>query len=68
MHRSSRFAVSEPLTVALLTATLTVRPAESQTPEAGDSLKVMHREDMARHGHRAHLTYCEHRNRAWILS
>ena len=46
MRRSSRFAaVAVLFTIALLAATITVRPAESQTPKAGGSLKVMHRED-----------------------
>jgi hypothetical protein len=45
MRRSSRFTVAVLLTVAVVAAAFTVRPAESQTPKAGGTLKIMHRED-----------------------
>ena len=45
MRRSSRFTVAVLLTVAVVAAAFAVRPAESQTPKAGGTLKIMHRED-----------------------
>src|SRR5262249_6166061 len=46
MRRPSRVVTAVVLlTVALLAAAFIARPAESQTPKAGGSLKVMHRED-----------------------
>ena len=46
MRRSSRFTAAVVLlTVTLVAAALLARPAESQTPKSGGSLKVMHRED-----------------------
>jgi len=46
MRRSSRFTVAVVLlTVAVVAAAFVVRPAESQTPKSGGTLKVMLRED-----------------------
>src|ERR1051325_4267647 len=46
MRRSSRLAAATVLlTVALLAAGFIARPAESQTPRAGGTLRIMHRED-----------------------
>jgi peptide/nickel transport system substrate-binding protein len=45
MVRSSRSLVAALLAVAVLGSALAVRPAESQTPKAGGTLKVMTRED-----------------------
>ena len=45
MRRSSRPVVAVLLAVALVAGALAVRPAESQTPRSGGTLKIMTRED-----------------------
>jgi peptide/nickel transport system substrate-binding protein len=45
MRRSSRPVVAVLLAVALVAGALAVRPAESQTPKSGGTLKIMTRED-----------------------
>jgi len=45
MRRSSRFAVTAVLLTPAVRAAVLARPAESQTPKSGGSLKIMLRED-----------------------